>query len=307
MPDPAPVTINPDAPPANPAVVPPAVVPPAVVPPVQAPAAWHAGADPELVGHIQNLGWHDKTPQEAALAAAKAHREARAFIGVPEERLVRLPVTGDAASLAAYRAKIGAVTDPAKLDLTGVTLTGGKAVEPAFADLVRSTSVNLGLTPEQAQGVAKAFVGFTEAAGTADDAVSTAKLAEEKAKLATSWGANADAHLLTAKNAAGKIAAAAGMEPQEIVDAISALEGKVGYANVMRMFHAIGSKTGEDTFVGNGNSALNGGILTLEQASAKKAELMADKDWRGRYQAGGMQSKEYQEMHALNVIISGAS
>ena len=64
----------------------------------------------------------------------------------------------------------------------------------------------------------------------------------------------------------------------------------------------VGTKIGEDKFVAAANGP-NGGIMTQQQAVARKAELMADTFWRDRYLAGG--SAEVREMTNLVTIIAG--
>lgn len=61
--------------------VPPVAEPPAAPP---APAAkWFDNFDAETQGYINSRGLADKDPAAAFLEAAKAHREAQAYIGVP--------------------------------------------------------------------------------------------------------------------------------------------------------------------------------------------------------------------------------
>ena len=63
---------------------------------VPAPAAggekpWHDGLPAEDVGYFQNRGWDKTDAKTAAVAAAKAHREAEKLIGAPADKIVRLP------------------------------------------------------------------------------------------------------------------------------------------------------------------------------------------------------------------------
>ena len=96
-----------------------------------------------------------------------------------------------------------------------------------------------------------------------------------------------------AKQAAAKL----GVTPEQV----AALEQTVGYAKVMEMFRDIGTKIGEAKFVSS--TGPTGGIMTREQAVAKRAELMGDTNWAKRYLDGG--APEAREMNALLVLIAG--
>src|ERR1700721_4362885 len=81
--------------------------PPPTPPP--SPQPWHAGkVDAEVLGHMQNHGWHDKSPEEVALAAVKSHREAQKVIGVPPDRVLKIPVdAGDKAGWDKIHQRLG--------------------------------------------------------------------------------------------------------------------------------------------------------------------------------------------------------
>ena len=68
---------------------------------------------------------------------------------------------------------------------------------------------------------------------------------------------------------------------------------------------SVGQRLGEANFVGGGGAPHDPAALiaSVEQAKARKAELLVDKDWGKRYMAGG--SKEIQEMAALDMRIVG--
>jgi hypothetical protein len=83
-------------------------------------------------------------------------------------------------------------------------------------------------------------------------------------------------------------------------DGVAALEGQIGYTNVMEALRKIGAGTTEDTFVEGGHG---GSPTTMNGAKARKAELMADKAWAARYLSGGI--PERQEMDNLNLLIAG--
>lgn len=256
--------------------------------------AWHTGLDAEIVGHVQNKGWHSLDPAAAAREIAKAHREAERHIGVPSDQILRLPKDAtDEAGWNAVFSRLGKPAAATEYDLAGVKFADETPLSDAAADFVRNTAFNLNLPKDAATRLGQEFAKFLDSADASEVAEHTAKLAEGKAELAKEWGANQEANLFIAKQAAAKL----GVSPE----AVAALEQTAGYAAVMKMFQKIGTAIGEDKFVSGGVGP--SGILTREQAVAKKAELQADSAWVKRYLDGGQ--AEFREMQALSVIIAG--
>lgn len=255
---------------------------------------WYEGADPALIGHLQTKGWHEKTPAEAALLAITAHREAEKFIGHPADQVLKLPKdASDAEGWKAVWAKLGVPADAKDYDFAAVKFADGTEPTDAFKDFVRSTAHTLNIPKDQAGQLAASLVKYLEDGSTADAAERTAKLGEEQKALDADWGANKDANLFIAKQAAAKLGISA--------EAIQALEGQVGYAAVMQAMLKVGKSIGEDRFVNGGVN--KDGILSREQAFSRKAELMQDSAWVKRYLDGG--AAETREMTALNTLIVG--
>jgi hypothetical protein len=267
-----------------------------VAPVTAAAAPWYTGkVDAETLGSWQNHGWADKSPEDIAIAATKAHREAEKFIGAPANELARLPkADADAATLQAFWGRLGAPDTKDGYDLSGVKFADGTELDAAFVDTLRTAAASLHLPKDAAAGVAQAMVKFLDTQEMTEAAERTAALAAEKQALDKNWGPNKDANLMMARNAANALK----------IDqkALDALESVVGYAKVMEMFRDIGSKIGEDKYFTGGNSNSNG-VMTQEQAIATKADLMKDSAWVGRYMGGG--SAENKQMQALLAIIVG--
>lgn len=260
-------------------------------------AAWYTGVegmDAEMVGHLQNKGFDKLAAPQAAAALAKSWREAEKLIGVPPEQIIRMPKdpTTDVDGMKAVWQRLGAPKDAKDYDFSKVLGADGKPASEKFIEALRKTSAELNLPKDTAAKLASSLVKFSDDNSAADGAERTAKLAEEKTALAKNWGANVAANTEVAKRAA----AALGVKPEDV----TALEGVVGYARVMEMFRQIGTKIGEDKFItNNGNPS---GVMTREQAVARKAELMKDEGWVEKYMKGG--SAENREMQSLIAIIA---
>lgn len=267
-------------------------------PPATPPAGnpWFHGADAELIGHIQAQGWHEKPANEVALAAIAQARQNAAFNGVPADKLVRLPDgPQDEAGLAAFRAKIGVPADAKGYDFSALKNEKGEPLlDQARADFFANTALKLGIPKDAAVQLAQEVLTHEASTATSAAAEKTAKLTEEHKVLDANWGQNKEANLFLARKGAEKL----GLD----AEAVQALENVAGYAKTMEALRKVGELAGEARFV-NGNPNVNGGVMTREQAVARKAELMRDTAWTKRYLDGG--AAEGREMTALNTLIVG--
>ena len=245
--------------------------------PTPTPTAWYEGkADAETVGYWQNRGLKLDDPVAIALDATKAAREAQKFVGVPPERLVRLPEKpSDEAGWNAVYQRLGAPADPKEYDFSTVKAADGTAPSAALLDTIRATAATLRVAKDKAPELASAVVKFLDAQKAETAAVTAAKLTEEKAALAKSWGQNADMNKLQAMQGAKRLGITK--------EAMDALEGVAGYAAVMEAMRKVGAGTSEETFVEGGGSGMP---ATSGAAQARLNELMNDAAWGKRLLAG---------------------
>jgi hypothetical protein len=253
---------------------------------------WYAGADPALIGHLQSHGWDAKSPTDAALEAVKAHQNAAKLIGHPPEKVARIPEPNDEAGWKTFYERLGAPTDAKAYDFSKVTFA-----DPAQGDFVRAQAAALHLNQDAALVLAQNVVKNAATAAASSLAEKTAAIELERTALKKDWGANEAANLFTVR----RTAEALGITKEQ-VDALEKMEG-VGYTKVMQMFLNIGQKMGEDTFVRN-TAPGGAGVMSGEQASARRQELLTDSAWTARYQAGG--KKELAEMLAVQTVLLAA-
>lgn len=257
--------------------------------------SWYDGADAEIVGRLQTRGWDKLEPAKAALEAAKAHLAAEKYIGIPPEQLLRLPKdAADAEGWKAVYSKLGVPADAAAYEFEGLKFADGADVDDAFKTFVRDNAHRLNIPKDAAKALAGEFVKYLDTADKRETEQSQAALAAEHQKLDTDWGKNKDANLFVAKAAAEKL----GIKPE----AVKALEAQIGYAAVMNMFHSIGTRMGEASFIVNANPNAPG-VLSQSQAVAKLAELKRDKLWGAKVLAGDYTA--VQEYKGLTTIIAG--
>ena len=79
------------------------------------------------------------------------------------------------------------------------------------------------------------------------------------------------------------------------------LESIIGYKGVMAAMHRVGVLNKEDRFIAPGGST--NGMLTVEQAAARKADLKKDQGWVRRFSEGDVVAVN--ELKQLNRIITG--
>jgi len=262
--------------------------------PVVAPAdnaQWFAGVDTETAGYIQNRGLDKGDAKSAFLNASKAHREAERLLGTGVQNLVKLPKDiNDTATRDALWNKIGR---PEKAE--GYDFAGIEGVDEGFTKFASPIFHAHGVTKDAARAITKAFIDEATKAQADAQKANEAQLTVERNALLKDWGGAADANLIVGQEAWKKL----GISAEES----QAIEKVLGFGKTMRLAHNLGTKIGEDVFVNP--DVANGGpprIINKAQATARKAELMRDKDWANKYLAGSAQ--ENKEMTALNALIS---
>jgi hypothetical protein len=250
--------------------------------------------DGEIIGHWQNKGWSQKTAEEIAVEATRAHREAERFVGAPANQIIRLPAdAGDAAGWNAVWSRLGKPADAKDYKLGEIKHVDEKPIDPRIEEALRTAAHSANLPVAAASSVAQAVVKALDAQRADEVAQSATKLATEKATLEKNWGTNVAVNKMVAAGAAKALGVSA--------EAVAALENVIGYAQVMEMFRNIGSKIGEDKFILPGAGA--GKVMSADAAKARRAELMADTAWVNAYLAGDHQKAR--EMAEITAIIVG--
>jgi hypothetical protein len=226
----------------------------------------------------------------------RAHREAERLIGVPADRVLKLPAPTDAPETwnPIYQ-RLGAPADPKEYDFTSVKKGDGSELDAGFVDFARAQAAALHLPKDKAAELASGFVKFQEGLGGAAAAEKTANLAKDLEGLKQSWGPNFEANTFIVNQAALKL----GLGD----DVLKTLRDVVGGTKVAQALLSMGQKMGEDKFVANGNPNAPG-VMTVEQAQTKKNDLKGDSAFVKRYLDGDVTAKR--EMEALDRIIWAA-
>lgn len=264
---------------------------------------WFEGADPALVGHIQNRGWHNLDPAAAAVAAATAHRGAEAHLGVSADRLLRLPAADDAEGMKAALRRLGAPESPDKYEFSGVKFKDGSEPEKDMLDFWRAAAHELNMPAGMARDMLARLVAHTDAAAEAEAASAATEnlLAEAKRRdaLQQIWGLHAAQNRFIAEQGARMLGLTA-----ERADEIARATGD-GYAATWEAFRQMGGRMAEPSVpsmaVGGGGQNLP---MTPQQARARLDEIAKDKDWVAKWRKGDTAATR--EFEALTKALHGA-
>lgn len=253
MPDPV---IPPVAPPVAPPVVPP-VTPPA--------GSWFDPLDPVIRGTIQTRGWDKLEPPAAVAEAIKVVQEAEKVAGYPLDQMLRLPTDPKDEGWAAVHKRLGVPDDKAAYGLTGLKFADGETLDEGFAARLHDVAHEAKLRPEQATAVVTEFMKFLDESDALEERATRDAATVELEKLKNNWGPNFDINEGIVNRTATKL----GMSPE----VIKILGSVTGGAATMEMILNLGRAMGEARFITGDNAAGIGGVLSVDQAQARMAEL----------------------------------
>lgn len=237
---------------------------------------WHAKFEGDDLGWLQNRGLVGKPAEEALANLVKGFRAAESRLGVPSDRLLKLPADRKAEGAMAdvYKA-LGMPDDPKEY---GFTAEDGDELAASFNDTVSKAFHGAGLNKEQAEIVYSAVEQFIENTAKTDLETAQENRAAEMEALKAEWGGedNFRMNVLLAKEAVKALGAT-----KEEIDALEAAFGEDGSSQVIKFFNRIGQKRGAEDKFFDGGSAFEGlGAFTPEAARAKMQEMKADEQFR---------------------------
>lgn len=238
---------------------------------------WTSGLAPDIASYVQNKGW--KAPADLLTS----YQQLEKHMGTPAERLLRLPDFDKAekAEMDSFYNKLGRPADPT---LYEIPVPQGAPTE--FAEAAKAKFHELGLTSKQAKALAEWNNEYAAQLQAKQKETYAQTVASENESLKKEWGQAYDQEIGKAKNAAKAL----GIKPEQI----DALEGSLGFANLMKMMSNIGSRIGEDKFV-SGDVTSGNGMLTPGGAQARIKQLQGDKDWTAKYLGGNIQARAEME------------
>jgi len=242
----------------------------------EAPKTWLDGLTPELKGYAEIKGF--KTEAQVL----ESYRNFEKFKGVPQERLLTLPDSEDAALWEPVYQKLG---KPATKEDYGIK-TGDEKFDGFAKELFHKTN----LSKKQAETVLKEYEVFAQAQEQEYLNQNKVKVESEKTELKKEWGMAYDSKIEVAKVAAKSF----GLDG----DTVDKLESVMGHKKTMDFLAQIGSKIGEHDFVSGKTAGFQ--PLTPQGAQAKISQLMSDKSFYNRYTTGDKAAKqEFEQLHKM--------
>jgi hypothetical protein len=263
---------------------------PGTVPTTSEPAAtWYSGFDQETLGWMENRGLTKMDQNKALEAAINGHRNAEKYMGVPADKLARIPdwEKADKVELDQFFGKLGRPSSPNDYKLP---LPEGSS--PEFAKEASTWFHEAGLNERQANAVVTKWNDYVQSITVRETETAQSKFQEQEASLKREWGAAFEQEVGFAKNATRAL----GLNEQQV----SALENALGFDGLLKMMNSIGKKTGEAKFV-TGESSTNG-PMTPAQAKARIDTLRNDKEWVNKYLSGNVDARaEMERLHQFMV------
>ena len=242
--------------------------PAAGVQPTAQPSAnsvWTAAFDEDTNAYVSNKGW--KEPSDLLMS----YRNLEKFAGGAKNLLELPPENATLEQLDAFYSKLGRPADPNEYGLKAPD--GG---DPAMVEWFKGTAHKLGLSAKQAQSL---FTEFNGMSGSMQEKLQS-QMAQESEKaigtLKQEWGQAYDQMIGAGRRAATALGYDAGR--------LSAIEDKLGTAEMLRLFATLGSKMGEDSFAGERSEGGFG--VTPAAAKQQIADLKLDKGFMDKYLSG---------------------
>lgn len=256
------------------------------------PKAWYSGIeDSDIRGFAELKGWKD--PSEAV----RSYRDLEKFQGLPPERLAKVPEKEDAEGWKAFNQRFGwaAPADPKDYALP---VPDGHGRD--FADAMQAKFHELGVPPELGRQIAGAANDFTLSKMQADEQAVELEHAQDLTKLRSEWGGTFNEMQQLADRASEQVVKSGWLSDVQM----EGIRDVLGTAGFMRLFANLGSQQGEAKFIDSTTpTAL--GPMSPDAAKARMTQLQQDKEWFGRYEAGGV--KERQEYAHLRHILATAA
>lgn len=239
---------------------------------------WYSTLDEETRGFMQNKGFAKETPLEAFTTLLTSYREAEKKIGIPADRVLRIPEPEDKDGWKLVHQRLGVPATPEGYDFSTVKHSDGKDADPDFLTFMRGAASAHNIPAADAAAFASDLVKHQEAQKASADTKDAAEVAVAHDTLKQAWGANFEANKATADRAAALL----GLSP----DFINSAATLSSYGTVMEGLRKVGAAMGEATL--QGNTAIGGQnrAMTREQAIAKKQEIITDPTWTARWFKG---------------------
>lgn len=260
--------------PPEPTVTPPAGTPPAGTPPAGTPQdqnAWMAGFNDDQKAFIQTKGY--KGPGDVV----DSYRNAEKLLGVPADRVLKLPEKFDSPEMRAIWERLGAPKDAKDYGLAAPE--GG---DPKLMETFVGVFHEAGIAKSAAEKIVGKWNEFQAAKQKEINDNANAAFTQQDAALKKEWGAAYEQNMNIGKEAVRVM----GLTK----DQVNAVGGALGFDGLSKLLVKLGTATREDVFLGGRPPGAQ--ILAPEQAKATIKQLMGDLDFGKRLQAGEKEAQD---------------
>lgn len=230
-------------------------------------ADWTTGLSDELKGYVQTKGFKDPS------AVVDSYRGLEKTIGVPQDRILKLPENMDSPEGRAIWERLGAPKEAKEYKIE----IPKEAGDQKLADGLRDVAYKNGFSHRQVENLVNWWNESQTAATKSLTEAHQHKMTQENDSLKKEWGQAYDQNKEIANQAARKL----GMDPQVVL----AMGELLGPAKAMKALHDLGIKTGEHQFVVGGRQP-GGQVMDPNSAKAKLASLRSDEGFIKRFTSG---------------------
>jgi hypothetical protein len=251
---------------------------------------WYGTISDEHKGFIESKGW------DGIGTVVDSYKNLEKFMGVPKERLLKLPDKPDSPEWGEIHGRLGR---PEKPDGYEVKPLEGAPGSAEFVKWAREQFHTLGLSKTQGETLAAKWNEYQGQVRAQADEQSVTESHQQLSKLKQEWGAAFEEKVGQNR----QFLEAVGVKP----DQVQLLEIAFGVDGAAKLVDGIitkfGIQLGEPNFRGGGSG--NGfGALTPSMAMAKKEQLLTDPAWKEKYLSG---SKEHIEqlLRVEEAILAG--
>lgn len=258
------------------------------------PAGWWSGLEETDRGHVANRGWDKLPPDQAAVAAYRAFREAESRLGIPAAEVLRMPRQDDPAGTAQFWQKLGAPTDPTGYKFENLAFSDGTSVEGSFLDAMRAAGAKRHVPADMLDGLVRDLLPHMEQEARNEEVATEAKRIEAQRALDNEWGANTARNKFQVEQARKTLGV-----PDDVMAALDGASPTLR-TGIMKHFLAVAEMMGEARYVPGAGS----GQVTKESAQAELDTLMRDTAWGARWRAGGAAEAKHLN-NLLTAIHSG--
>lgn len=251
---------------------------------------WYAGiADPDLRGLAELKKWD--SPDKAL----QSYKHLESHMGVPPERLLKLPEKPEDPGWAEIKSKLGFAA-PEKPEDYELSVPEGFSDD--YAKTIAQVAKEAGVPKHMLKALQDATNNYSKTAMEAMEKADAQRQSDALAGLRADWGQTYEQTMALAQRAEETVMRETGLS-QESVDAWRAADPS-GYYKLQAYF---GSKMGEARRI-DGDQSPTSQAMSPEAAKTQLKSRMADPDWFARWEKGDSEART--EWKRLNGILRDA-